>query len=388
VTRPTLTKILTVLVLLAAVGFVAGLRVAATAKEPHAPKAEKADAARDAAPDKKDAPAGANEGAAETEKAVTYPVVTVAPVPHSFRQVVRGYGAIRADARSALSVSMATVGVVRSVEVLPGERVKQGQPLFTVEPDPLAYLAYQQAVSAAKLARAEVARLTAQRADQLATDTQLESAQKALADAEAGVEAARRQGAAGGAEVLRAPVDGIVTALGAGIGDRPAVGATLAAIAPANAARVLLGIEPGEARLVHVGDRVTVRPVQTGPRERAGHVVVAGASLDKDTRLVSVAVALDQAGFDDYLAGTAVEAAIETRAIDAFSVPRSAIVKDEEGTAVFEVTGGKAHRVPVVIEVDEGARVGISGALDKARPVVTTGAYELQDGAAVAEPTH
>jgi hypothetical protein len=41
--------------------------------------------------------------------------------------------------------------------------------------------------------------------------------------------------------------------------------------------------------------------------------------------------------------------------------------------------------VPVVIEVDEGARVGVTGELDKARAVVTTGAYELEDGVAVAE---
>ena len=125
--------------------------------------------------------------------------------------------------------------------------------------------------------------------------------------------------------------------------------------------------------------------MQLGTSERTGRVTVVGAALDKTTRLVTVSVALDRQGFDEAPAGSAVEADIETRAIQAFSVPRTAIVQDEEGSAVFEIRGGKAHRVPIAIEVDEGDRVGVTGALDKTRPVVTTGAYELEDGVAVAE---
>jgi len=309
----------------------------------------------------------------------------VAPVAHAFHQPVHGYGALQADARTARSVTMATVGVVRAVEVLPGQRVAAGQPLFSVEPDPLAFLAYRQAASAARLARAEVTRLTAERADQLATASQVETAEKAVADADAALEAARRQGAADGAEVLRAPMDGIVATLSAGIGDRPAVGTALATITPASGAAVTLGVEPGEARLVHVGDAVTVRVVQQGTGERRGRVTVVGAALDRTTRLVPVSVALDDKAFGDVPAGSAVEADIATRAIEAFSVPRSAIVQDEGGTAVFEVQGGRAHRVAVVVEVDDGSRVGVSGELAASRRVVTTGAYELEDGAAVAE---
>jgi RND family efflux transporter MFP subunit len=355
-----------------------------TAWQARAASAAAAVAAAGAASDGTGGPAGAPAASAAGEPA-TYPVNTIAPTPRSFRQVVHGYGLLQADVRSARTVTMATVGVVRAVEVLPGQRVAKGQPLFAVEPDPLAHLAYQQAESAAKLARAEVARLAAERADNLATASQLETAEKALADAEAALAAARRQGAEAGEVLLRAPVDGIVTALGVGIGDRPAVGAALATIAPANAAAVTLGVEPGEARLVHSGDAVKVRVVQQGARERSGRVTVVGAALDKTTRLVTVSVTLDESGFDDAPAGSAVEADIATRAVEAYSVPRAAIVRDANGTAVFEIRDGRAHRVPVVVEVDEGSRVGVSGDLDKARPVVTTGAYELEDGVGVAE---
>ena len=330
--------------------------------------------------------AAAKEGSGEKDKAVVYPVVLVRPVSRSFKRVVHGYGTVLADARSARSVSSATMVEIRSVEVLPGERVKQGQPLFSVAPDPLAYLSYQQAATALKLAKAEVDRLKTLHADSLATATQVETAEKAQADAQAGVEAVRRQGASGETDVLRAPVDGIVTAIAAAVGDRPAPGTSIATIAPSLATRVTLGIEPGEQRLVHVGDRVSVHAVQTTGQARAGHVATVSASLDKETHLITVSVALDPAKSDDFLSGLAVEGVIETRAVDAFALPRAALVKDETGTAVFEVVDGKAHRVPVVIENEEGTRVGVSGELDPDRPVVTTGAYELEDGVAVAEP--
>lgn len=378
-TGPTRVRVLMLFVALAVAGL--GARLWAGAAAPGAP----APRAGSSVPTGTELAGTKAAAAEEGVRPATYPVVTVAPVPRSFRPVVRGYGVLQADARSARSVTMATVGVIRAVEVLPGERVARGQPLFAVEPDPLAYLAYQQAASAARLAKAELARLSAERADNLATASQVETAEKALADAEAALEVARRQGAAGGAEVLRAPLDGIVATIGAGIGDRPPVGTALATITPANAAAVTLGVEPAEARLVHGGDVVRVRVVQLGARERTGRVTVVGAALDKTTRLVTVSASLDEKGFDDSPAGSAVEAEIQTRPIEAFAVPRAAIVRDADGTAVFEVRGRTAHRVPVVIEVDEGSRVGVSGALDQARPVVTTGAYELADGVTVTE---
>lgn len=319
------------------------------------------------------------------DKEVTYPVVTVRALRRSFKQLVLGYGTVLADARSARSVAAATMLEIRSVEVLPGERVKSGQPLLTAAPDPQTYLAARQAASALKLAKADAERLVFGRADGLATTLQVETAQKALADAAAAVEAAQRQQAGAATLVLRAPVDGIVTAVGAGVGDRPAAGAVLVTIAPIAAPRVTLGIEPGEQRLVHVGDRVSVRPVQTNSEASSGKVIMVGAAVDKTSRLVNVTVALDPPHADDFLADMAIEGRIEARQIEAFDLPRSALIKDEEGLAVFELVGGKAHRVPVVLAAEDGARVGVSGALDTNRPVVSVGAYELGEGVAVVE---
>ncbi|MBS0393118.1 MAG: efflux RND transporter periplasmic adaptor subunit [Proteobacteria bacterium] len=344
------------------------------------PEHSPTDAAAGEPKDRKD-PA---EGGAD--RAASVPIATAVPVQRTYRRKVIGYGTLGLDPRTARVVSMATVGVVRAVAALPGQHVKPGEVLFTVAPDPLAFLAYRQAVSARGLAQAELGRLRAQRADNLATASQVETAEKALSDAEAGVDAARRQGAAAGSEDLRAPVDAVVTSINVNVGDRPAVGAALATLAPTVLGGITVGIEPDEARLVRAGDPVQLRPAVAGAGERTGHVAVVGRALDKGTRLVPVTVALDPAGPPDAPAGSTVEAEIATREVAAYSVPRSAVVHDAEGTAVFEVVDGKAHRVPVVVEVDDGGHVGVSGALDGRRRIATTGAYELEDGASVAEP--
>jgi RND family efflux transporter MFP subunit len=326
-------------------------------------------------------------GADAPEASAPVPIRTVRPVARKVSARVEAFGRAVLDPLVGRNVTLATVGEIRAVEVVTGQIVAAGQVLFRIAPDPTARLAGRQAETALTLAKAELARLTEQRAENMATTSQVDTARKAVEDAQAGVEAARQLGAAAAEDSLRAPIAGVVTNVAVNIGDRPAVGTAVAAIAPSRPGRVVLGIEPSDQRRVHTGDRVAVRAVQRGAETRAGRVAVVGASIDKDSHLVTVIAGLDPAKDDGgLLPGGAVEATIETAAIDAFVIPRTALVKDDTGSpGVFEVVDGKAHRVAVVIESDEGARVAVSGALDPARPIAATGAYELDDGAAVVE---
>lgn len=351
----------------------AGLQALAT-RNPAAAEAAGASAAADAKDGK---PAG-------DAVAVTYPVTLSMPIRRAFAQTVLGFGTVRPDARRARSVTNATQGVLSDVLVVPGEQVHRGQALIRLEPDPLALLAYQQALNSEKFARREVARLTAQRADNLATASQVETAEKTLADAAAAVAAARRQGATAALATLSSPIDGVVTMLAATVGDRPAVGTVLATITPLND-RIPLGIEPGLRPRVRLGDRVTLQAVQGETAPRRGQVVAVSAALDPDSRLVTVWVMLPAPSSEALLAGTAVAGTIDAHPVEAYSVPRAALVKDDEGVSVFTVRGGTAHRIRVAVVADDGPRVGVTGALDEAVPVVTTGAYELEDGVAVEE---
>jgi RND family efflux transporter MFP subunit len=325
----------------------------------------------------------ANDEPAEPKS--VYPVSITHPVPRSVSRVVQGFGTIATDPQTQQVVTAATMVEVRAVHAAPGERVRRGQTLFTVAADPTALLGYQQALTARKLAAAELERLVVQRRDHLATATQVETAEKALADADAGLEAARQQGATAATLELTAPVDGIVSTIAVSTGDRPAAGATLATLAPVHPTRVVVGVEPGAQRLLHVGDVATVRLLPASESPLTARVSVVGSALDKDTRLVPVTLILDNASSHELLGGGAIEASIKTQPVAAYALPRAALVKDALGLAVYEVGGGTAHRRPVTLVLDEGPRVSVLGALDAGRTVATTGAYELEDGVAVVE---
>ncbi len=322
-------------------------------------------------------PAGAETGPS------AYPVVLTAPVLRKVTDAVEAFGYIRADARSARSVAVATQGVVEAVAVVSGERVRKGQELLKVAADPAAHLAYSQAKSAAAVAQRDVVRLRRALADGLATAAAVDAAEKTLSDAQAALEAARQQGASPGSDVLRSPIDGIVTQLTAQIGDRPAAGATLVTLMPVGDVQIVLGVEPADAARIRTGAVVHVQAVQSPAVERTGRVRSVASAVDPDTHLVTVVASLDALASAPVLAGAAVRASIEATVLNAYSLPRTALVRDDKGTVVFEAVDGHAHRVAVTVIVDQGSRVAVTGDLAVSRPVVTTGAYEVEDGVAL-----
>ena len=319
------------------------------------------------------------------ESSRSSPVVVTSPVPAEFPLSVPAYGTAVPDAREAKVIASSTSVEVRSIAVLAGERVHRGQELLSVIPDPTVFLAREQAASALRLAQAEVDRLTEQRAAQLATVTQLETAQKSLSDAKAAMAAARSQGADTSVVSLRAPVEGVVTGLNVSVGDRVAAGAPLATLSPLVLDHLTLGIEPAARGSVRTGDRVRLHPAEAPADERTGQVVAVAAAIDRESRLLPVSVKLQPGAGNAWLAGTTLEGTIDGKAAPGFLLPRAALVKDERGLTVFEIVDGHARRVAVQLLAEDGARVGVAGALDGHRPVVAVGAYELDDGVSVQE---
>jgi RND family efflux transporter MFP subunit len=320
-----------------------------------------------------------------TESSRAFPVVVTSPVPAEFPLSIPAYGTAVPDPREARVIASSTSVEVRSIAVLAGERVRRGAELLSVIPDPSAFLAREQAASALRLAQGEVDRLTEQRAAQLATATQLETAQKALADAKAALAAARSQGADTSVVSLRAPVDGVVTGLAVAVGDRVAAGAPLATLSPLVLEHLTLGIEPAARGSVRTGDRIRLHPAEAPADERTGQVTAIAAAIDRESRLLPVSVKLEPGTGSGWLAGTTLEGTIDGQAAPGFLLPRGALVKDERGLTVFEIADGHARRVAVRLISEDGDRVGVAGALDGNRPVVSLGAYELDDGVAVRE---
>lgn len=337
------------------------------------------------------ATSGRSRAAVTQEAAATVVAVQTSPVQRAtVAQPVRGYGIVAASPSNVTTISLPYGVRITQLRVQPGQSVARGTPLVIVQADPAAVLAAAQAKSTVTLAQGEVARTRSLLDKGLATQSQLAGANKTLQDAQQALAAQNHLNIGTGSNTIAAPFDGVVLNVAVAQGDQIQAGAAILQLAAANGnkdmrANVMLGIEPSDVASIHTGDAVLLRGLSTSLVKTVamGRVVMVGASVDAQSQLVNVGanVPLAQTPF---IPGTRVSADIETRVGPHWAVPRSAVLKDAAGAYVFQISPDrKAHRVNVVIQVEESDHYGVDGPLDAARPVVTSGNYELQDGMAV-----
>lgn len=310
-------------------------------------------------------------------------VQTATPKRETFHAKVAAFGELAADTRNALALSLPQAGRIVATAVVAGQRVERGDPLLKLETDPAARNAYLQARSAMQVAEDNLARTQHLHAEKLATNAELDSARKALADARTALAAQERLGGASTVTTLRAPADGVVTTLDVRRGQRVAAGALLIQFAPVASLDAQLGVDPDAAAGIRPGMPVILRPVYAprGATPLHGTVAMVGDSVDPRSHLVEIVATIDAKVA--LPAGTALSAVIETTPLTAWAVPRNALQSDARGSYVFQLEHGKAQRVDVRVLAPEGSPVGIAGKLDPHAPVITLGSYELSDGDAV-----
>lgn len=305
-------------------------------------------------------------------------------------QPVRAYGVVAASAANLTSINLPYVARITQLRVQTGQPVKRGDPLFVVQADPAAALAATQARSAATLADGELARTQSLFDKGLATASQLAAARKAAQDAREMLVSQAQSGITSGAKVVASPIDGVVLQISAGQGDQVQAGAPIMQLAGADRGQqargnVMLAVEPSDAINIHAGDEVRLRGLSTSLAKvsMTGRVVLVGASIDPQSQLVDVGANVPL-GNSAFIPGTHVAADIDTNRGMHWVVPRSAVLKDDHGDFVFQVSSAnKAHRVNVVTQIEDRDRYGIDGPLSATQPVVVSGNYELKDGMTV-----
>lgn len=288
-------------------------------------------------------------------------------------------------------VSFPRAGQVSQLLVTQGQQVKRGTPLATLASDPSAQLAYNQAVNAVHYAQGELKRQQELFALQLATQSQVDNARKALRDAEATLAAQEKLGGNVASATVRAPFDGVVTALSVAQGDRLQPGATILQLGHTDSLRVQLGIEPDDSRRIRAGMPVTLAPVQNDQQRLEATITQMHDLIDPKTQMVNALIVLPVQSARFLVPGMRVKATINAGQQEAWAVPRQAVLTDDKGAYIYQVDAGKAHRVDVRQGQESGEEqngqgfVAISGPVNPALPVVVLGNYELQDGMRVRE---
>jgi membrane fusion protein (multidrug efflux system) len=322
--------------------------------------------------------AAAAPEAAAPEAVQTALVRTVLAQRREMPAVVEAFGQVEPGA----TVSFAQAGQLRTLDHLAGDRVTRGERLAVLVPDPAAVQAWEQARSALALARREAARQRELLAAQLATQAQVDAADKAADDAQSALRTLQAQGGGAGETTLVAPFDGVVVALSATQGDRVAAGAPIAQVGRLDALRVRLAVEPADAARMRRGLPVQLFALAGGAALPTQVREVAG-TVDAKTRLTDVLVDLPRAQAARLAPGMALRARVIVDAPRLVVVPRDAVLSDERGDYVFQVRAGKALRVAVERQLEFDGAAGISGLADLALPVVAVGNHELEDGMAV-----
>ena len=309
---------------------------------------------------------------------------TAVATSQPFPQIVRAIGTVAP--RPGRFAELAPPGPTRvaRIWVASGQRVAEGDTLIEFERAPFdaaaqsattardnAQRAYARAVrlvkagilpqkdsdqAAADLAQAEVAAVTARRAQQLAT--------------------------------LRAPLAGVVTRMTGVLGASVDASQPLVQIADPRALDILLTVSPAEAAQIKEGNPVAVTAGEGANGEPLGQGVVSGvaATVDSVSRAVTVRARLQSPGRPLRI-GESVFGRITTAVRPhAVTVPVAALVPtgEGEGFQVFVVdSGGVAHARPVTVGARGEALAEIVAGLTAGETVVTAGAYGIADGAKI-----
>jgi cobalt-zinc-cadmium efflux system membrane fusion protein len=345
-----------------------------------------------------------NETASETASLFTVPQdqmahVQVVPVQKvNLPRTLRLTGAVTYNLFKTTPVFTAIGGPVHEILVAPGQNVKAGQPLLTVNSPDYSILraAYIKARDAFQLTDKFFKRDQDLYAHHAISESDLEQAESDHAQAQADLESseaglrvlgipdpeALAKGPASFEIPVLAPVSGEITDRLVGPGQLLVGGTTQCfTISDMSSVWVLLNIYQSDMAYVHVGDSVDIT-TDSYPDVFHGRVSYIAAALDPTTRTLQARIVTDNPG-DKLKNNMYVTASVQAGAIPgALVVPDAAILRDTENqTFVYVQTSGKSNefgRRLVSIGESSGGRTQVTSGLKEGENIVGDGALFLQ----------
>lgn len=298
---------------------------------------------------------------------------------------VSSFGTVEADPAHTVAISVPRDVVPATVTVRTGQQVRPGDPVASVVTAPGIISAFEQARTAVAFAERDLAHIRNLFSLRLATNSQVDAAVKALADAQAQLQAELRIGADRPAEIIRANTPGIVTAVNASPGQPLQANGVLASIVPRDRLVVILGFEPEDAVHIGAGAPVEFRSPQNPVLLFTGRVAAVDAATDPKTHLVNATTPVPAAVAFRLTVGMVLDGTVRLQARRGLVVPHQALMNDGAGPFVFTVANGIAHkrRITIALSTDAGALV--SSGVAAGDRVVVSGNAGLADGTAVRE---
>ena len=295
-------------------------------------------------------------------------------------------------------VFTAVGGPVHEILVAPGEMVKAGQPLLTVNSPDYSNLrsGYMKARDTVQLTDKNLKRAKDLYEHHAIAERDLEQAESDHAQAEADLQSAEAglkvlgisdpeellKGPASFQVPLRSPVSGEITDRLVGPGQLLTAGTTQCfTISDMSTVWVLLNVYQGDMAYVHTGDAVDIT-TDAYPQVFHGRVSYIAPALDPNTRTLQARIVTDNPG-QKLKNNMYVSATVQAGAIsDALVVPDASVLRDSENLPfVYVQTGDRANqfgRRLVTIGESRDGKTQITSGLKEGERVVGDGGIFLQ----------
>lgn len=312
----------------------------------------------------------------------------VAPVAAHYRPERRYVGTIEPWVSARVGPQQVSA-FVEAVLVRPGDRVKRGQVLATLDCRNASAVArsVKMQTKALESMQAAIAKqatrvgtlleggfVSTDEVDQRTADSQSKQAQVAALQAQlAGTELQQQDC------VLRAPFDGEIADRQADPGAFVRPGNTVVTLVDRSVLRVTANVPEGDFAAVAPGTQAKLRVTATG-EELTAAVTRRSPSADEGTRTVHLEI--DLPNKDRHIpAGTTADLHIEAgEAVPALAVPLTAASVRGDTATVVVVEKGRAHKKSVPLLGERAGQLFLSPVLGDGAQVVTEGRAALSEG--------
>ncbi len=302
---------------------------------------------------------------------------------------LRATGMVHVPPQYAHTITAPYGGIVRSVQVLPGSRVKAGQTIAMLE-DPEFITLQQEYLGTVAMSEAAEAELTRQA--RLAQDSVNARKRLDAASAEARTLRVRKRALAEKLALIHidasrlteqtlsrsvripAPISGYVTTVNVNTGSYVAPNQPLMEIVDTDHMHIELTIFERDVQKLRVGQPVTVSLTDAPDRTREAHIHLIGKDVRAD-RTVVVHAHLNTAD-PSLLPGTTLTAVVAADPRQSWVVPESAVVTFDGRSYVFTGTPEALVRRAVNVGITENGRTELLGELGwpAGTPVLVQGA--------------
>jgi membrane fusion protein (multidrug efflux system) len=316
---------------------------------------------------------------AEGEEAKPVAEVQTVPIERkSISEKLTAYGSVVAQPGKTHFVAISFESRVQHILVSPGQLLRQGDTLLEVQGSPASLLQLHQAEGTAQEAHKELDQAKKRFDMKLATNQELNQAQKAASDADLQLESLKTQGVAADNKI-RSDITGIVAKVDVEDGQVASGGSPLVELIATGDIEVKLGVEPEDVAKLQPSQRVGISLVNDpATSEIEGNVRLVTQRVNPADRLVDVFVSVPQG--TKLLLGAYVRGEIIVASREALVVPRDAVLPDDGSHTLYTVQDHRAVKktVKVGLQTDSQVEV-IDPELHEGDQVVTVGNRELAD---------